>query len=547
MQRNKLLLALAFAVALASGVKADFTGKDASLATITFKNSSGACTSVVCVPQNAITDSTGVNYVAVLTVGADAASNTANGLLNYSRNEVFNGTTWDRQASGTALGSILVNNGTAANFLSTATLNQGGSALSATNGIFANILQGNAVISNTNPSFMSVTDGTTKVVVKAASTAAAAADPAFVVAISPNNVLPVKTASGAIASGSYSSGAFASGAYASGSIGAGAVAAGAYVSGSVLSGAYASGSLASGAVVDLTALSAPVTPNTATATKSLLIGGQFNTTQETLTNGQQGQVALSARGAVMVATGADTFSVNCANCTGSGASAVDAATFTAGTSVFAPAGGEFTSGGATACVTGHQCLSAMTASRGIFTDVNTWAETVLGAPSAYGTSPGAVIVPGVNAFVTNTNANGQATAANSSPVVLPAAQVTADPCTLGTKINLPISQNGTASVQLVALSGSTSIYVCSMFLMTNSTATTFAVTTGTGTACAGSNAAVIGSTTANIANSMNLITGAGFTLGNGAGTVGKGAASSELCMILGTNVFVSGNLTYVQL
>jgi hypothetical protein len=100
------------------------------------------------------------------------------------------------------------------------------------------------------------------------------------------------------------SGAFSSGALASGSISAGAVAAGAYVSGSVLSGAYASG-----AIVDLTNMQTPVAPNTATATKGILIGGQFNTTQETLTNGQQGGVALSARGAQFVAVGADGFAV----------------------------------------------------------------------------------------------------------------------------------------------------------------------------------------------------------------------------------------------
>jgi hypothetical protein len=35
-------------------------------------------------------------------------------------------------------------------------------------------------------------------------------------------------------------------------------------------------------------------------------------------------------------------------------------------------------------------------------DVTSWHGTALGAPSAYGTSPGAVTVPGVNAFVTNT-------------------------------------------------------------------------------------------------------------------------------------------------
>lgn len=100
------------------------------------------------------------------------------------------------------------------------------------------------------------------------------------------------------------SAAFASGSIASGAVASGAVSAGAFVSGSVLSGAYASGAL-----VDITNVSTPIAPNTATATKGILIGGQFNSTQETLTTGQQGQVALSARGAIFVAVGADGFAV----------------------------------------------------------------------------------------------------------------------------------------------------------------------------------------------------------------------------------------------
>lgn len=47
-----------------------------------------------------------------------------------------------------------------------------------------------------------------------------------------------------------------------------------------------------------------------------------------------------------------------------------------------------------------------------------WAGGSLGAMANYGTSPGAVLVPGVNAFITNTNANGQAVMASSSPVVI---------------------------------------------------------------------------------------------------------------------------------
>lgn len=53
-------------------------------------------------------------------------------------------------------------------------------------------------------------------------------------------------------------------------------------------------------------------------------------------------------------------------------------------------------------------------------NITQWASTNLGAPSAYGTSPGAVVVPGVNAFVTNTIAAtvAQGTAANLNATVV---------------------------------------------------------------------------------------------------------------------------------
>ena len=90
------ILWLAFAgLFFVTPAQADFTAKDASAATITFKNAN-TCTSVACIPQTAITDSTGTSFVVVTTAGADAQSNTANGLLTYTRNLVFNGATWDR-------------------------------------------------------------------------------------------------------------------------------------------------------------------------------------------------------------------------------------------------------------------------------------------------------------------------------------------------------------------------------------------------------------------------------------------------------------------
>lgn len=120
-----------------------------------------------------------------------------------------------------------------------------------------------------------------------------------------------------------------------------------------------------------------------------------------------------------------------------------------------------------------------------------------------------------------------------------------DPCTNKTKLNKQFTTNGTSSVELVAISSTTTIYVCSLAFIAAG-ATTVAFTTGTGTACASSNAAVIGSTTANIANSMSFAANGGMTLGNGSGTIAKGAAAGAFCMVNGTNVYVSGNMTYVQ-
>lgn len=229
------------------------------------------------------------------------------------------------------------------------------------------------------------------------------------------------------------------------------------------------------------------TQNSASVANGHLVLGQFNTSPTTISSGNMSALQMDNAGKLLV---------NCTGCSSSGS-------------------------------------------------ITSWGGGTLGAMGNYGTSPGAVLVPGVNAFVTNSNANGQATAANSSPVVLPVAQVTADPCSLGNKTNLPISQNGTSSVQLVGLSGSTVIYVCSLSLIAAG-ATTVILTTGTGSACVTGNAAVIGDTTANIANGLSLAANGGLTLGSGAGTIAKGAASSELCMTLGTNVRMSGNLTYVQ-
>lgn len=176
--------------------------------------------------------------------------------------------------------------------------------------------------------------------------------------------------------------------------------------------------------------------------------------------------------------------------------------------------------------------------------LTTWAGGTLGAMANYGTSPGAVLVPGVNAFVTNTNANGQATAANSSPVVLPAAQVTADPCTLGTKTNFTFGAS-TGTIQIVAPSGSTQVYVCSMSLIAAATAVVSMVG-GTGASCTtGTPVAALGSTTA--ASGMSLAANGGYTFGNGGGTAFRTTTAGHgMCIVQNGTTAIAGGGTFVQ-
>jgi len=224
----------------------------------------------------------------------------------------------------------------------------------------------------------------------------------------------------------------------------------------------------------------------------------------------------------------------------------------AGTTVGAPAAyGTAPSGNApgvnafvtnTASVNLQQTLgSTLSSTNGLFVNI-LQNNIALGAATTYGSTPTGNALS-VNANVTNTNANGQASIASSSPVVLPAVQVTADPCSLNAKTNVAIAQSTTSAQQLVALSANSAIYVCSMFVISGS-ANTLAVINGTGTNCANGSTAVIGSNT--LGTSMSFAANGGFTLGNGGATIAKIASTQELCIVTQTGV-MAGNLTYVYL
>ncbi len=367
----------------------------------------------------------------------------------------------------------------------------------------------------------------------------------------------VTMASGAVASGAYSSGSIASGAFASGSI-----ASGAFASGSVSSGAYASGSLASGAVVDLTNLSTPITPATATATKGIMLGGQYNSTQATFTNGQQGSVQLSARGAVMVNPGAEAFNV--ANAGTFAVQAAQSGTWNVGTvttvstvtslSQFA---GNAINLGAGAVGTGTLRITQASDSPEIAV-LGAQADSVCG--SATGTCSLAALVKYLNnAAISATPAGtnligdvnlrqgGTALSATNPSFFRPTDAtnpVVFDPCQVVAKTSITGTQ--TTGTQIITGSASKKTYICS-FMIRAAAAEVWNIIAGTGSVCATGSSAVIGSTTA--ANGISEAANGGQTYGNGMATVFAATAvnADNLCLTQSGTSRLTWQLTYVQL
>jgi len=178
------------------------------------------------------------------------------------------------------------------------------------------------------------------------------------------------------------------------------------------------------------------------------IGGVFNTTQPTVTTGQAVEAQFTARGEMLIAKGVSGFTTDntAFNVTGS-------------------------------LPTGANTIGAVTQASGPWTQNLTQANSVaLGSPSAYGTSPGAVNVLGVNAFVTNTpsvaqsgnwtarivgNAGGVMDAAGqnaASPAneLLVAGQFNTTPTTItsGNVSPLQLDASGNLKVNIIAGAGS---------------------------------------------------------------------------------------------
>jgi len=251
--------------------------------------------------------------------------------------------------------------------------------------------------------------------------------------------------SGSIASGAYSSGAFASGSYASGAIGSGAM----VDLGAIADAAATTGSTGSvSAKLRLmttqlntinTTLGTPMqqtggsiapstlaawglvasTQNGATPTNAQLAMAQFNTTPTTITTGNVSPLQMDAAGNLLV---------NIKAGAGSGGTALaDEAVFTQGTTSITPIGCLFITS-YTAITTGHAGVLSCTSAGSLHTTVD------------------------------NANVNGQATMANSSPVVI-ASNQSAVPTTIsvaatgGESTTGNIAANNTTAVVVKASPG----------------------------------------------------------------------------------------------
>lgn len=195
--------------------------------------------------------------------------------------------------------------------------------------------------------------------------------------------------------------------------------------------------------------------------------------------------------------------------------------------------------------------------------IPTWAGGTLGAMAAYGTSPGAVLVPGVNAFVTNTLAavannadNVAAGAGAASPTVNynyafdgttwdRVRTVTVDPCEANVQTYAPISITTATTTRIVAPSASNKTYICHLFL-TSAAADNVGIVEGTGGTCGTGTAGVIGGTTA--ANGPNFAANGGVALhAGGKVAVAQTAGTNvDLCLITSAATPLAGGIKYVQ-
>lgn len=127
----------------------------------------------------------------------------------------------------------------------------------------------------------------------------------------------------------------------------------------------------------------------------------------------------------------------------------------------------------------------------------------------------------------------------SSPASVTITTIGGNPCQnpQASLNSLPVTTSGTTAVQIVALSGSTKIYICSLTVIGQSgTTPTFSLVQGTGTNCAATQTVVVPA----FATPANTL----FPFAN---PVSAGVAGNALCYLqTGTTPVTKVQITYVQ-
>lgn len=155
-----------------------------------------------------------------------------------------------------------------------------------------------------------------------------------------------------------------------------------------------------------------------------------------------------------------------------------------------------------------------------------------------------VIVSAVLVFSQSTGGSGgQGGAATTPQFVSP---VTTDPCqsSAASKSSVVINVATAVTTQLVAVSGSTVIYVCGFVVTVGSTVlpNTLQFEYGTGGTCGAGTTVLTGAL-----NTAGMLTGA-INYGGAGESIFKTAAANALCVVstVGTGPSIQGVVTYVQ-
>lgn len=230
------------------------------------------------------------------------------------------------------------------------------------------------------------------------------------------------------------------------------------------------------------------------------------------TDGSQKTQIVDGSGNVISST-SNNLNVQCANCSGSGASATDEATFTAGADVFAPSGGFYqTTPTNNALTNGQQGMQQFTAQRAGFVNLR----------NASGTEIGTASTP-VQVSVANTGANSTAIKVDGSAVTQPVSAASLPlPTGASTAAKQPaLGTAGSASTDVLTVQGIASM---TPLLVDGSGSTqpvsgTVAVTQGT---ASNLNATVVGTGTFQVQCSSGCSGGTQYNIGDVAGATDAG-------------------------